>query len=163
MVCPTPLPHSSIRRCCNSMSGQRSRTNPGAEITGSCKTEQHLTQLTSTSTFSSKSFVEGSSPVNRHWGTTGHHTFWVSILLTTLSEDLLRTRNQPELIPEQQQAMTDVAATIPIEKLRDAAKMCANAPGAVSRLPVAIVSISFSQCKNADSKLFSSIFGVTIQ
>ena len=75
----------------------------------------------------------------------------------------MRTRNQPELIPEQQQAVTDVAATIPIEKLRDAAKMCANAPGAVSRLPVAIVSISFSQCKNADSKLFSSIFWVTIQ
>ena len=45
-------------------------------------------------------------------------------------EDLLRTRNQQEFIPEQQQAVTDVAATIPMEKLRDAAqnvRKCAKA------------------------------------
>ena len=45
-------------------------------------------------------------------------------------EDLLRTRNQQEFIPEQQQAVTDVAATISMEKLRDAAqnvRKCAKA------------------------------------
>ena len=98
------------------MSGQRSGTDPGADITGSCKTEQHLTRLTSTSTFSPKSFVEGSSLVNRQRGTTGHHTVRTSILLAPLSGDLLRTKDQ------QQQAVTDVAATIPIEKLRNAAQ-----------------------------------------
>ena len=42
-------------------------------------------------------------------------------------------------------------------------KMCGNAPRPESRLPVAISSISFSQCKNADHQLFNSIFGITVQ
>ena len=45
-------------------------------------------------------------------------------------EDLLRTRKQQEFIPEQQEAVTDIAATIPMEKLRNAAqnvRKCAKA------------------------------------
>ena len=63
MVGRSPWPHSGIRRCCNSMSGRRCGTNPAAKTSGSSKTELCLTQPTSTSTFSSESFVEGHLPL----------------------------------------------------------------------------------------------------
>ena len=162
IVGPTPWPHSGIRRCCNSMSGQRSGTNPGTEITSSCKTEQHLTQPTSTSTFSSKGFLEGSSPVNRRWGKTGHYTFWISIRLTPLriywgpgtNRNLFQNNSKPWRTLQRPFQWRSCATQL---------KMCANAPRPVSRHAVAIASISFCRCKNADSQLFSSIFGITIQ
>ena len=70
MVGRGPWPHSGVRIWCNSMSG----TNPAVGIIGSCRMKWHPTWPTSTSTFSSKRFVEESSPVDRRWGTTGHLT-----------------------------------------------------------------------------------------
>ena len=88
------------------------------------------------------------------WGTIGHLTVQISILLTPLSGDLLRTmidafnRNRYQNYSRpwrtlQQPFQWRCCAT--------QLKMCANAPRPVLRLLVAISSIPFSRCKNADS------------
>ena len=162
MVGRTPWPYSGIRRCCNSMSGRRSGTNPADKITGSCKTERHLTRPNSTSTFSSKRFVEGLSPVDCRWGTSGHYT----ILLTPLSGDLLRTKFDAfnrNWFQNNSRPWRTLQQPFQWRSCATQLKMCANAPRPESRLPVAISSISFSQCKNANSQLFNSIFGITVQ
>ena len=90
-----------------------------------------------------KDFLDGSSPIDCRWGTTGHHTN----LLTPLSGDLLRTKfdafnrnrfqnySRPWKTLQQPFQWRCCATQL---------KMCANAPRPVSRLPVAILSIPFS-------------------
>ena len=84
MVGCRPWPHIGIRRCCNSMSSRKSKTNPAVGITGSSKTKRHLTLQTSTSTVASKGLVQESSSIDRRWGTTCHREAEILILLTLL-------------------------------------------------------------------------------
>ena len=165
MVGPTQWPQSGIRWCSNRISGMRSGTDPAAKITGSCKTERHLTRPTLTSTFSSKSFVEGSFPIDCRMGTTGHHTVQTSIRLTPLSGNLLRTKFDTfnrNWFSDSSRPWWMLQPPFQWRSCATELKMCANVSRPVLRLLVAILSISFSQCKNANSQLFSSIFGITI-
>ena len=125
------------------MSGRRSGTNPANKITGSGKmVQQQLSHQ--------KNLVEGSFPVDRRWGTNGYHTVQISIILTPLSEDLSRAmfnafnRNQ---FRNYSRPWRTLQQPFQWRWCAKQLKICANALRPVSRLPVAIWSISLSRCR----------------
>ena len=125
-------PHSGISRCCIAcLAGGPEPIQPTKLLVLARRSDishdrsQH--QL---------SHQKGSSPVERRWGTTCHHKVRISILLTLLSEDLLRTkfnafnRNQFQNYSRPwgtlQQPFQWRCCAMQL-------KMCANAPRPVSR------------------------------